>query len=373
MRATLVLFTLTSLTYGLTYYADDSCWNFLDFDLALEEAIKIAGLTYARLASTTDNNDDKDFDNVFSIIFNGYEYKDKNKYAEAKADVRRPFRLIMNMKEASNLKQSDIRFFCDNDRVYDPTDPKSRKGRRWEKLSSTLYVDEKNMMSNPVLPQCNLPGIDGTTYVRHWQTRLPGHNKDDENDDRVTITICDQTFQKPPPKIPPDQTYYFPQAITNDFPSRDWTGYRIDNFHHLITGVIIHELMHAVTKGGIKDAPPDLTTGWEKIEKMPRETANKNAESYAVLARFAMLAQWGWTLPRLRTQPKDTEAEKQCHLKQVEEGIRVGLLAKNGNLFRRQLARTRELRRRDKTLSNRVRAFLGEDKFEPYLKTAKVA
>ncbi|KAF2196222.1 hypothetical protein GQ43DRAFT_445316 [Delitschia confertaspora ATCC 74209] len=284
-----VAFSLPFLTTAAkTYYVDNSCTEKPGWSTYITETMTMAKRTSERLESKTDT----DFEAVFKRLFQTGKSGDDYNYVKKTMDD------IASWTSTTSLKESDIRIFCDQD-------------KRWEekKVKGVIkgWFDPINNMVSQIQPSCLKEGINGRTY-----SRLAKGDHKDHNKNRVAISICDVTFD-------PTQIIEVPLHIEDAVEKGDITEDGEFKFLSvLVSHTILHEMAHAADKD-IKDLPDKETAyGWEEVIKKDSREASRNADNYAFLGLAAILADKGYSLPRIN--PNDPEDVRKEAEKKAEEG-----------------------------------------------------
>jgi hypothetical protein len=114
-------------------------------------------------------------------------------------------------------------------------------------------------------------------------------------------------------------------------------GRVIEQFSFLISGIIVHELAHAVSFSNgqvqILDLPDAARAyGWNNVLPNTAQTALKNADDYRYLALWAGVTDLGYTLPR--QSDNDADNVKAAKITAIAQGV----LFRYINLTTRSLA-----------------------------------
>ncbi|KAF2256201.1 hypothetical protein BU26DRAFT_545590 [Trematosphaeria pertusa] len=335
--ALVVAFTIPLLVHAQKkYYVDKSCSDRTEWKGAFDLAINNAKRASERLSSPSDTN----FQAVVDRLFKKGATNDVIK--GPLADIASWVEVEQKATTLETLKPADIRFFCDNDKLTSTANPESDS--RWKKRnkpsSTRTYYDFKNHMFNDILNCRDNKNEAGWTNFdpASLPKLVPGtiHPMEGQNLNRVVITICDAVF-KPQPGLPaPDA---FPLTVNDDIRNKDWNRIHVDRFSLLIANTILHEMIHASTKGRIADLPDNEHAYlYHNCVQQKPEDAHLNAENYAYLGLFAMLADWGYSLPRLNVDdPNLSEEDKKRFRDFYEDQANQGYLRHYNDLTKRIL------------------------------------
>ncbi|KAF2112498.1 hypothetical protein BDV96DRAFT_649280 [Lophiotrema nucula] len=354
LKACVLLGTLGSVFAGTpipkdkhkTYYLQQSCYNREEFVFNdLDRAFKNAGEVLRRAKA----KDDKDFAEVFELVFNVHPHDSED--AKAVKKILKPFQDMSVMLPVSwdDRKSADVRIMCDNDPVEDENDPKT-KGARWVRHGSG-FVDLVNMMWSNEIPCCHSEGFAGCTDTK---TYSPGSSG--ENPNRVVISLCARSWER-------SDTFQTPLHVTDELSKRDFLAEKqgIRHLGFLISYHLVHEFMHALD-GEIEDLPSrDQAYGWPNVLAHNKDISSKNADNYAFLSLWAMVANWGWTLPRTVPTPDITDKCKIIqYVKDAKAGIQAGMMVKYKDITHPGTTVVNRRRLRKTAQSRRIRRFLEE-------------
>jgi hypothetical protein len=129
-----------------------------------------------------------------------------------------------------------------------------------------------------------------------------------------------------------------PLRITDEVKKDDLAGYKINYLSLMVSHTISHELAHAVSLDAeahfkIKDLPDkDHAYAWENVITKAAPTAVTNADNYAFLGLWAVIADLGYTLPRVNEEGL-SKAEKT----EREEDAVGGIIYKYTDITKRML------------------------------------
>jgi len=118
------------------------------------------------------------------------------------------------------------------------------------------------------------------------------------------MQLCDDAF------VPNGD---LPQRITEEVKKNDLKGYSINYLSLMISHTIIHELTHAVSLDGgefkVTDLPDkDHAYGWNNVITKAAPIAVTNADNYAYLGLWAIIADFGYTLSRVGEKDHEEDA-----------------------------------------------------------------
>jgi len=104
---------------------------------------------------------------------------------------------------------------------------------------------------------------------------------------------------------------------------------RIDKTNALVAHTLVHELAHAMSS--LSNRITDHVNQWKNVIALDVARAIKNADSYAYIGTWAILADMGYTLVRLRRDADQTQRDA------VEARVQKGAIVKNEDVTRRSL------------------------------------
>ncbi|KAF2656782.1 hypothetical protein K491DRAFT_596159 [Lophiostoma macrostomum CBS 122681] len=301
MHALIPLLVTISLpsVLSLSLYVDTSCSSKKGWSDYYSETQNFAKRASVRMSSSSDT----DFKNVFKRIF-----KVEPGSSEAFNNVVGILKAVADLTATSDLKNSDIRLFCDND-------------KRWTQIQGG-YHDPTTEMVERDTPSCQRqPSALGRTYSRKSKPpQNPNDPRAGHNPNRISVSICDLTFARPSKDGEP-------AWLKDDLVKPDLQNTFLDTFDDMISVTILHELVHAVSyspaesKVIILDVPTkESAYGWENVFAKSAEDSLKNAENYMYTGLWAVLADMGYTLPRIK------ESDDQIVKNALEERAKEGWL-----------------------------------------------
>ncbi|KAF2277258.1 uncharacterized protein EI97DRAFT_493722 [Westerdykella ornata] len=283
----LVALSLPLVAHSKSLYIDYSCtfkpgWN--DY---WQESLRLARRAGERLDSATDT----DFEAVFKRIFRTDKGSTQGQY------VRGILKEFVDLSPVTDLKTSDIRVFCDND-------------RRWGSERPTGgWYDGTNELIFPLKPSCYKPGVLGRAYNgKTFDATDPTSPRAGHNPNRIVVVICDEAFKSGDG---------LPLRIDHHVEALDLNNVPIGILSYLVSATIVHEFAHALSyepstgEMRIRDLPdPQTAYGWKNSIQKPTDMAVNNADNYCYLTLWAVLADMGYTLPRVN-EPGLSAQDKQ--------------------------------------------------------------
>ncbi|KAF2111382.1 hypothetical protein BDV96DRAFT_690300 [Lophiotrema nucula] len=332
-------------------------------------------------------NSDSDYDmhDVFGRIFQ-IDKKDKKEWKDTVDSVLVPFEEIDWWKGEDGtyeerLEDADIRIFCDNGRVYDESKPAEHKDKtyaRFHKDTDGTYKDYLKLVNAPIYPEkktvfvlseahsmmtayfvtCQGRHDVGTTRGEKFYWKDPSGKYKRYNSKRHVITLCNALFVHVGGilEVPED-------------PETQLQGKNIGDLDGLICHTLLHEMIHATTLNRISDLPDGPRAyGWDCVLEQTIYDSMLNADNYAILALWAMVQQWGYTMSRPYPRAGSTRAEKECFIAKAEKRILKGKLmyyghGQNGVTSRALHGLDSPLNEKVQTeVSKRVRRFLEHDR-----------
>ncbi|CAI6342585.1 unnamed protein product [Periconia digitata] len=312
---TLVLLALSLplVAHSKSIYIDKSCTSRSSWDDDWKETLKLAKRARERMDSSTDT----DFEAVFKRVFQTEKSSDEGKYARSILED------IEGLSTVTDLKKSDIRMFCDND-------------KRWgDARANGGWYDKTNEMVTKNEPSCLKDLALGRVYERKAKAPTDKNSpRAGHNPDRVVVTICDATFVSQED---------IPLRIDKKVEEQDLSDMPINYLSLTVSQTILHELAHAVSyaasdessdkKLQILDLPDkEHAYGWNNVITKEAEMAVKNADNYAFLGKWAVAGDMGYTLPRVNEADLSDEIKKER-----EEDAVEGYLNKFTDITKRML------------------------------------
>ncbi|KAF2116407.1 hypothetical protein BDV96DRAFT_686772 [Lophiotrema nucula] len=317
----------------------------------------MAKLATNRMASATDT----DFRNIMKVIFK-IKPTDTDFIANS-TEIQQRFYQIQILTETNDHKASDIRFYCDEDQFFDPKSPKVNEGARWQRLSDRMWDKENMIVGSLTTFGCSYTDENGDRKGGATYTTKDTRDKT-QNPNRITITMCKYALDGGVAPLP-SEPRKFPVVYQTELSTRNWAiGYSIQNFAVFLPATIVHELIHAVSYGYVLDVPVGNCYGWKNVRKASKEDAMRNADSHAMLAVWALVANWGWTLIRPNPPARYSSSEKKDYMKCLDERVKSGQMRKYSNppITSRNLRSLGKLEKDGRTdVSKRVREFLEGD------------
>ncbi|KAI9682231.1 MAG: hypothetical protein M1817_000285 [Caeruleum heppii] len=277
-------------SHALTYWIDPTCEAKPGWSDIFRETMDMASKSHARLSSATDT----DFAAVFKRIF-----KDDVSVTASVDQVKNIMGGIADWTPAPTRPSSNLRIYCDND-------------KRWVARSAGGFTDSSNLMLYPQSwgsPGGCRPGLglSGETYSIRAPEPAPVKGKASalagQEPNRATMTICDHAFTFPEKLQLPAKMKDLP--LNKDLTKLNGVG----DLELLISLTMLHEWTHhpeyrLTDVGGASNA-----YGWDNILKKNAADSRQNSDNYAYLGAWALLADRGYTLPRLGN-PVDPQADQ---------------------------------------------------------------
>lgn len=111
-------------------------------------------------------------------------------------------------------------------------------------------------------------------------------------------------------------------------------------FGFLIAHTILHQMIHASTNGRINDRPDaQHAHNYLNCVQQKPEDAHLNAENYAYLGLYAMVADWGYSMPRLNVDdPNLSEEDKKRYRDFYDDQANQGYIWHYKDLTKRVLS-----------------------------------
>lgn len=267
---------LPLLANALTYWVDISCTG--KIPNTIEEAIYMARRASQRLA---DEHDDY-FADIFDRLFNT-DATDRVSLGRAQNVMY----TISDLKVTLNQEQSDVRVYCDDDSwgsggrwqvvpdIYVLPAGFPRNSERTRGKDQEFYDPINGMRTAPDILGCKTLSLNplGVTY----RAQAIGDYWSTENNRRSSITLCELGIGKPRSfnEIDDDANY----------------DVDLDDYRAMTSFTMLHEFTHMI---GIDTL--DYAYDIVGCQSLFNPEALVNAQTYAYLGAFAVLAdrEWRW-------------------------------------------------------------------------------